>query len=109
MSMIKRLESFEKAYITEGADSGEEARRAELQSYATVKFSEVFIDSQLRHLLPICHKLQKMANQNWAERLARSAHDEAQLSSYVEDIRIALVDYQVRSTILNAFVLTPAR
>lgn len=42
-----------------------------------------------------------MVNQSWTERVAKSAHDEAKLLGFVEDIRVALIDYQVRIIVLK--------
>lgn len=57
-------------------------------------------------------QLDGMSEQGRMERLANSAHDEGALSGYVEDIRDALIDYQVHpyrvGPLLKNSVLTAA-
>lgn len=52
-------------------------------------------------------ELDRILGQNMAERLANAVPDESTISSRVEDIRDALLDYQVRVHLTSLFSVEP--
>lgn len=94
---MNRLEAF-KVWDTGSQENEKEVTRRESLQRSALKLLYYLHCSKIRtrKLDPILMHLKGMSEQSRIERLANSTHDEQLLLSCVEDIRDALMDYQVR-------------
>jgi hypothetical protein len=100
-SVVKRLQYLNDCIVLHGStnDAGELKRRDHLNMSVSLMSCIVLYLPDLRsssRLTKISDDIQVLLNHNVAERVLNSTDDEGTLSGFVENIRDAITEYQVR-------------